>query len=77
MNRRLDREDLAPDEPAGIIGIIVRLAMDGLWVSDILDDIRFSAEERRRITNVLSGMTRLTDRVLGDLLTGMDPAPGS
>lgn len=49
LNRRLDQEDLAPDEPVGIIGIIVRLAMDGLWVSDILDDTRFNQRERERL----------------------------
>jgi len=64
LNRRLDREDLDPGEPAGIIGVIVRLAMDGLWVSDILDNTRFSPEERRRITDILTGLTYLTDKQL-------------
>ncbi|MFD1213909.1 TetR family transcriptional regulator [Arthrobacter sp. GCM10027362] len=73
LNRRLDREDLDPAEPAGIIGIIVRLAMDGLWVSDILDHTRFSAQERARITDVLTGMTYLTDNRLEELLAELGP----
>ncbi|GLB68979.1 TetR family transcriptional regulator [Arthrobacter mangrovi] len=67
LNRRLDRMDLDPQDPAGIIGIIVRLAMDGLWVSDILDDTRFSPAERRKITDILTGMTYLTDSHLEKL----------
>ncbi|MFP5313008.1 MAG: TetR family transcriptional regulator [Actinomycetes bacterium] len=76
LNRQLDRDDLAPHEPAGLIGVIVRLAMDGLWVSDIMDGIRFTPEERRKITGVLTRMTRLTDDALEDLLPGpqSDPA---
>ena len=57
LNQRLDRQDLDPREPVGILGIIVRLAMDGLWVSDILDSTRFKPADRRRITDVLTGMT--------------------
>jgi Tetracyclin repressor-like, C-terminal domain len=67
LNRRLDRMDLDPADPAGIIGIIVRLAMDGLWVSDILDETRFSPAERRKITDILTGMTYLTDSQLEEL----------
>ncbi|UOD83037.1 TetR family transcriptional regulator [Paenarthrobacter ureafaciens] len=80
LNRRLDREDLAPDEPVGIIGIIVRLAMDGLWVSDILDDTRFNQREREKITSLLTGLTYLTDdrlnAVLADIAPGGDAARG-
>lgn len=68
LNQRLDREDLDPRQPVGIIGIIVRLAMDGLWVSDILDSTRFKPEDRQRITEVLTGLTYLTDDRLNEVL---------
>ena len=68
LNQRLDREDLDPRQPVGIIGIIVRLAMDGLWVSDILDSSRFKPEDRERITEVLTGLTYLTDERLDEVL---------
>ena len=73
LNQRLDRQDLDPREPVGIIGIIVRLAMDGLWVSDMLDSTRFRPEDRRRITDVLTGMTYLTDARLKELLAELAP----
>jgi len=41
--------------------------MDGLWVSDILDDTRFSPAERRKITDILTGMTYLTDSQMEEL----------
>ncbi|MGW6174270.1 TetR family transcriptional regulator [Arthrobacter sp. NPDC055138] len=75
LNQRLDRQDLDPREPVGIIGIIVRLAMDGLWVSDILDSTRFKPADRRRITDVLTGMTYLTDARLQELLAELQPKP--
>ncbi|GGG45914.1 hypothetical protein GCM10011374_05260 [Kocuria dechangensis] len=74
LNRRMDREDLDPGHPAGIIGVIVRLAMDGLWVSDILDSTRFSDDQRCRITSILTGLTYLTDERLEAVLT--EAAPG-
>ncbi|AUI50474.1 TetR family transcriptional regulator [Arthrobacter crystallopoietes] len=73
LNRRLDSRDLDPRDPAGIIGIIVRLAMDGLWVSDILDETRFTAAERRKLTGILEGMTYLTDNRLETLLAETAP----
>lgn len=73
LNQRLDRQDLDPREPVGIIGIIVRLAMDGLWVSDILDSTRFKPEDRRRITDILTGITYLTDERLRELLAELEP----
>jgi hypothetical protein len=73
LNQRLDRQDLDPREPVGILGIIVRLAMDGLWVSDILDSTRFKPADRRRITDVLTGMTYLTDARLKELLAELQP----
>lgn len=74
LNRRLDQADLDPREPTGIIGVIVRLAMDGLWVSDILDNLRFSEQERCKITDILTGMTYLTDSRLENLLAESVPA---
>lgn len=73
LNRRMDQEDLDPGQPAGIIGVIVRLAMDGLWVSDILDHTRFSDEQRHRITDILTGLTYLSDARLEALLAEVAP----
>ena len=70
----MDREDLDPGHPAGIIGVIVRLAMDGLWVSDILDSTRFDDGERRRITGILTALTYLGDERLEEVLA--EAAPG-
>ncbi|MCC3268592.1 TetR family transcriptional regulator [Arthrobacter gengyunqii] len=71
LNRRLDRDNLDPGQPTGIIGVIVRLAMDGLWVSDILDATRFDSPERARIMNLLTALTRVSD----DQLEGMLGSP--
>lgn len=71
LNRRLDRDNLDPGQPTGIIGVIVRLAMDGLWVSDILDATRFDSPERARIMNLLTALTRVSD----DRLEGMLDSP--
>lgn len=68
LNRRLDRDNLDPREPAGVIGVIIRLAMDGLWVSDILDATRFNKRERTRITDLLASLTRVGDDQLGAML---------
>ncbi|MCD1144450.1 TetR family transcriptional regulator [Kocuria sp. LUK] len=73
LNRRMDREDLDPGHPAGVIGVIVRLAMDGLWVSDILDATRFDEAQRRRIIGILTGLTHLTDERLEGLLAEVVP----
>ncbi|WP_312182245.1 TetR family transcriptional regulator [Arthrobacter sp.] len=68
LNRRLDRANLSPRDPAGIIGVVIRLAMDGLWVSDILDSSRFTPAERSRITKVLTSLSRLSDERMEELL---------
>ena len=68
LNRRLDQDNLDPGQPTGIIGVLVRLAMDGLWVSDILDATRFNSRERARIMNLLTGLTRVSDDQLEGLL---------
>lgn len=73
LNRRMDREDLDPGHPAGIIGVIVRLAMDGLWVSDILDSTRFGDDQRRRVTDILSALTYLGDDRLEEILAEVAP----
>lgn len=75
LNRRLDEANLSPRDPAGIIGVIIRLAMDGLWVSDILDSSRFTPAERDRITRVLTGLTRLSDERLAEFLPECTAAP--
>lgn len=68
LNRRLDRDNLDPGQPTGIIGVIIRLAMDGLWVSDILDATRFKDRDRTRITDLLSALTRVSDDQLEAML---------
>ena len=68
LNRRLDRDNLDPSQPTGVIGVIIRLAMDGLWVSDILDSTRFADKERKRITNLLTALTRVSDEQLETML---------
>ena len=75
LNRRLDQDNLDPREPAGIIGVIIRLAMDGLWVSDILDATRFEEADRHRIVELLTGMSRLTDARLESLLAELADRP--
>ena len=68
LNRRLDAANLNPRDPAGIIGVVIRLALDGLWVSDILDSSRFTRPERERITRLLTGLSRLSDERMAELL---------
>ena len=86
LNRRMDREDLDPGHPAGIIGVIVRLAMDGLWVSDILDSTRFDDGERRNeeLEAQLEALRQETDAAvalehwldaLGEWVTAFDGLP--
>ncbi|MDN3480544.1 TetR family transcriptional regulator [Arthrobacter sp. APC 3897] len=68
LNRRLDRDNLDPGQPTGVIGVIVRLAMDGLWVSDILDATRFDPRQRARIVKLLTALTRVSDDRLEAML---------
>ena len=68
LNRRLDRDNLDPKQPTGVLGVIVRLAMDGLWVSDILDSTRFDRRERARITRLLTLLTQVSDDQLESML---------
>lgn len=75
LNRRLDQDNLDPRQPAGVIGVIVRLAMDGLWVSDILDSTRFESRERARVTGLLSALTRVTDEQLESVLGALQQQP--
>ena len=68
LNRRLDEDDLDPKAPSGIIGIVVRLAMDGLWVSDLIDASRFTAAQRDRLVAILTRMTYISDEQLDELM---------
>ncbi|MBP3042356.1 TetR family transcriptional regulator [Arthrobacter jiangjiafuii] len=72
LNRRLDRDNLDPKQPSCVLGVIIRLAMDGLWVSDILDATRFEARERTRITGLLTALSRVSDGQLGTMLKAIE-----
>lgn len=78
LNRQLDEDDLDPKTPSGIIGIVVRLAMDGLWVSDLIDATRFTSAQRERLVAILTRMTYITDEQLEELMAsdGRRPAGG-
>lgn len=77
LNRRLDQDNLDPRQPTGVIGVIIRLAMDGLWVSDILDSTRFERRERARVTSLLNALTRVTDEQLESMLGTLDNQPAA
>lgn len=80
LNRRLDGAALDPTQPTSIIGILVRLAMDGLWVSDILDPNRFTGAQRTKVTEILTSLSYLANEQVAELtqkkLTGAH-APGA
>ncbi|MET4061708.1 hypothetical protein ABIB35_003285 [Arthrobacter sp. UYP6] len=77
LNRRLDQDNLDPRQPTGVIGVIIRLAMDGLWVSDILDSTRFESRERARVTSLLTALTRVTDDQLESMLGTLEKQPAA
>lgn len=61
LNRWLDGAARSDKEPSQTMRILVRLAMDGLWVSDILDPTRFTRNQREKLTGILTALTYLTD----------------
>lgn len=61
LNRWLDGATRSEKEPSRGMRILVRLAMDGLWVSDILDPTRFTKNQRARLTEILGALTYLSD----------------
>lgn len=70
LNRWLDGTARPDREPSRAMRMLVRLAMDGLWVSDILDPTRFTSAQRDRLTKILEALTYLTDSEVDGLTSG-------
>lgn len=70
LNRWLDGPARPARKSSRAMRILVRLAMDGLWVSDILDPTRFTAAQRDRLTEILVALTYLTDEQVDGLTDG-------
>lgn len=51
--RELDRLDLEQMPPGDVSALVARLALDGLWFSDIVDPDRFTAAQREQIMRAL------------------------
>jgi hypothetical protein len=60
LHRDLDQEALHPGPGPGLLGIIIRLAMDGLWLSDLLDFDRFPPSVRYLLIDTLHDLSRVT-----------------
>ncbi|WP_026819101.1 hypothetical protein [Arthrobacter castelli] len=73
LNRWLDGAVRPSRKSSRAMRILVRLAMDGLWVSDILDPTRFTAAQRDRLTDILVALTYLTDEQVDGLTGGSVP----
>lgn len=76
LNRWLDGAARADREPSRAMRMLVRLAMDGLWVSDILDPTRFTSAQRDRLTEILQALTYLTDGEVVELASGQRAGRG-
>ncbi|MEX5272004.1 TetR family transcriptional regulator [Kocuria sabuli] len=59
LHRSLDREALHPGPGPGLLGIIIRLAMDGLWLSDLTDPDRFEPTIRYLLVDALHDLSRV------------------
>lgn len=59
LHRGLDREALHPGPGPGLLGIVIRLAMDGLWLSDLLDSDRFQPTIRYLLIDTLHDLSRV------------------
>lgn len=60
LHRSLDREALHAGPGPGLLGIVLRLAMDGLWLSDLLDADRFRPAVRHLLIDTLHDLSRVT-----------------
>jgi hypothetical protein len=60
LHRDLDEEALRPGPGLGLLNIIIRLAMDGLWLSDLLDFDRFPPSVRYLLIDSLHDLSRVT-----------------
>lgn len=57
VQRDLDQADAAGADGEPTAAIVARLALDGLWFSDLVDPDRFTAEQRERIVAAILGST--------------------
>lgn len=64
LHRSLDREALHPGPGPGLLGIIIRLAMDGLWLSDLADPDRFEPTIRHLLVDTLHDLSRVNSHDL-------------
>ncbi|PSL02787.1 TetR family transcriptional regulator [Haloactinopolyspora alba] len=49
LQRELDRIDTAQSEPGDVRAVVARLALDGLWLSNLVDPDRFDTDQLERI----------------------------
>jgi AcrR family transcriptional regulator len=53
VQRELDTVDAADQGGHATTSLVARLALDGLWFSDLIDPDRFSAAERKRLVSAI------------------------
>jgi AcrR family transcriptional regulator len=53
VQRDLDAVDLGDDDDPDLTALVARLALDGLWFSDLIDPERFTLEQRRRVVDAV------------------------
>lgn len=53
LQRELDQLDIEQSEPGDVATIVARLALDGLWLSNLIDPDRFTPEQMDRIVTTI------------------------
>jgi AcrR family transcriptional regulator len=57
VQRDLDEADAAGDDGDPVSAVVARLALDGLWFSDLVDRDRFSDDQRERVVSAILART--------------------
>jgi hypothetical protein len=53
VQREFDAVDAADRSGHATVSLLARLALDGLWFSDLIDPDRFTAAERKRLVSAI------------------------
>jgi AcrR family transcriptional regulator len=56
VQRDLDAGDAADVSDTGLTALVARLALDGLWFSDLIDPSRFAPRQRERVVEAIVGI---------------------
>ena len=62
LQRELDQLDIDQSEPGDVAAIVARLALDGLWVSNLIDPDRFTSEQMDHIVAAMWPGSTTTER---------------